>query len=107
MALKIRLRQQGSKNRQTYRIVVADVRTRRDGKYVEKIGFYLPYLAEKNCEIDSDRVMYWLHQGAQMSDQVRSLVAQVAPEALKQFEERKRAVRAKRLAKTKANRAKA
>ena len=106
MALRIRLRQQGSKNRQTYRIVVADAHTRRDGKYVEKLGFYLPYLTENNCEINADRMMYWLHKGAQMSEQVKSLAAHIAPEALKQFSEHKKALRAKKVAKNRAKKAK-
>ena len=107
MALRIRLRQQGSKNRQTYRIVVADAHTRRDGKYVEKLGFYLPYLLENNCEIDADRMMYWLQQGAQMSEQVRSLAASVAPNALKLFNEQKLELRAKKVARKRAKKEKA
>ena len=107
MALKIRLRQQGSKNRQTYRIVVADSHTRRDGKYVENLGFYIPYLTEKNCEIDEDRMMYWLQKGAQMSDQVKSLAAGAAPNALKVFSEQKKAIRARKVAKKRAKKAKA
>lgn len=103
MALKIRLRQQGSKNRQTYRIVVADARTRRDGKYVEKLGFYLPYMTENGCSVDADRMMYWLLQGAEMSEQVKSLTAQVAPAVLKQFQEHKKALRMKKIAKKRAS----
>lgn len=107
MALRIRLRQQGSKNRQTYRIVVADATTRRDGKYVEKLGFYLPYLTENNCAIDADRMMYWLQKGAQMSDQVKALASTVAPEALKVFKEQKDALKAKKIAAKRAKKAKA
>ena len=103
MALKIRLRQQGSKNNQTYRIVVADARTRRDGKYVEKLGFYLPYMKENSCAVDADRMMYWLMQGAEMSDQVKALAAQVAPAVLKQFQEHKKALRMKKIAKKRAS----
>ncbi len=107
MALRIRLRQQGSKNRQTYRIVVADAHTRRDGKYVEKLGFYLPYLAENNCELDADRMMYWLNQGAQMSEQVQALAGRVAPNVLKLFREQKQDIQAKKIAKKRAKKAKA
>jgi small subunit ribosomal protein S16 len=107
MALRIRLRQQGSKNRQTYRIVVADAKTRRDGKYVEKLGFYIPYLMENNCEIDSDRMMYWLKQGAQMSEQVRSLAVRNAPGAIKLFNEQKQELKAKKIAKKRAKKEKA
>ncbi len=107
MALRIRLRQQGSKGRHTYRIVVADAQTRRDGKYVENLGFYIPYLAENNCEIDSDRIMYWLKQGAEMSEQVRSLAVRTAPNAIKLFNEQKQALRAKKAAKKRAKKVKA
>jgi len=106
MALRIRLRQQGNKNRQTYRIVVADARVRRDGKYVEKLGFYIPYLAENNCEIDADRIMYWLKQGAQMSEQVRSLATKTAPGAIKLFNEQKEELKAKKVAKKRAKKEK-
>ena len=89
MALKIRLRQLGSKNNQTYRIIVADEKTRRDGKYLEKLGFYTPYLEEKNCSLDGERLRYWLDLGAQMSDQVAALAARSAPEVLKKYREDK------------------
>jgi len=103
MALKIRLRQQGSKNRQTYRIVVADARTRRDGKYVEKLGFYIPFMTENACAMDADRMMYWLLQGAEMSDQVKALTAKVAPAVLKQFQEHKQAIRVRKIVKKRAS----
>lgn len=99
MALKIRLRQQGCNNRQTYRVVVADAHTRRDGKYVEKLGWYLPYLSENNCSIDAERMTYWLMKGAQMSDQVKALTSEVAPEVLKHFNEQKQIVRLRRIEK--------
>jgi small subunit ribosomal protein S16 len=83
MALKIRLKQHGCKNKQTYRVVVADAKCRRDGKYIEKLGWYVPYLEENSCKIDAERMTYWLKNGAQMSDQVKALAAKNAPEALK------------------------
>ena len=89
MALKIRLRQQGCKNRQTYRVVVADARCRRDGSYVEKLGWYLPYMEENNCSIDGERMSFWLKKGAQMSDQVRALASKNVPETLKEFKKEK------------------
>ena len=74
MALKIRLRQQGRTNRPFYRIVVADARTRRDGKYVESLGWYNPFEADesKNFALDADRVQYWLNTGAELSEGERS-----------------------------------
>lgn len=99
MALKIRLRQQGCKNGQTYRVVIADAKSRRDGKYVEKLGWYLPHLQENNCSIDGERVTHWLNLGAQMSDQVKALVEQNAPEVLQKFREKKQEIYAKKVAK--------
>jgi len=102
MALKIRLRQQGCKNGQTYRVVVTDARCRRDGKYVEKLGWYLPYLEENNCSINGDRVTHWLGLGAQMSDQVKSLVERNTPEVLVNFRKQKEELYAKKVAKKRA-----
>ena len=73
MALSIRLSRGGSKKRPYYRIVVADARSPRDGKFIEKIGNYNPLLA-KNAEnrvvLDSDRAKHWLSVGAQPTDRV-------------------------------------
>lgn len=99
MALKIRLRQQGCNNRQTFRVVVTDIRSKRDGKYVEKLGWYLPYLAENNCSIDGERLAYWLSQGATMSDQVEALAKLAAPSVVKEYKEKKAQVKAKKVAK--------
>lgn len=73
MALSIRLSRGGSKKRPYYRIVVADARSPRDGKYVEKIGTYNPLLAKDSPErvkLDSDRAKHWLGVGAQPTDRV-------------------------------------
>ena len=99
MALKIRLRQQGSRNNQTYRIVVADGRIRRDGRYVEKLGHYIPYLEVENCSINGERLLYWLGLGAQMSDQVRALAAKNIPETLKQYLDGKEQLKKQRIIK--------
>jgi small subunit ribosomal protein S16 len=99
MALKIRLRQQGRKNAQTYRVVVADAKVRRDGKYVEKLGWYLPTETENNCSLDGERVKYWVGLGAQMSEQVETLMAQVAPEVLKELRQGREAAKLKKVAK--------
>ena len=73
MALSIRLSRGGSKKRPYYRIVVADARSPRDGKYVEKIGTYNPLLAKDSPErikLDADRAKHWLGVGAQPTDRV-------------------------------------
>jgi small subunit ribosomal protein S16 len=102
MALKIRLRQQGCNNRQTYRVVVTDIRSKRDGQYVEKLGWYLPHLRENNCSIDADRMSYWLEKGAQMSEQVKALAEENVPEVIKKYNELKEKVRANQVAKRRA-----
>ena len=73
MALSIRLSRGGSKKRPYYRIIVADARSPRDGKFIEKIGTYNPLLAkddEKRVVLDSDRAKHWLSVGAQPTDRV-------------------------------------
>ena len=73
MAISIRLSRGGSKKRPYYRIVVADARSPRDGKYLEKIGTYNPLLAkdsEQRIQLDADRARHWLSVGAQPTDRV-------------------------------------
>jgi len=96
MALVIRMRQQGANSRQRFRIVVTDVRTRRDGKYTEKLGWYNPFGAPKtNYFIDLDRLRYWVGVGAQVSPRVQSLVKAVAPEVIQEMTGREVAKREK------------
>ncbi|HEY0630057.1 MAG TPA: 30S ribosomal protein S16, partial [Sphingomicrobium sp.] len=73
MAVAIRLARGGSKKRPYYRIVVADSRNSRDGRFIEKIGTYNPLLAKDSPErvkLDADRAKHWLSVGAQPSDRV-------------------------------------
>jgi small subunit ribosomal protein S16 len=73
MALSIRLSRGGSKKRPYYRIVVADARSPRDGRFIERIGSYNPLLAkddEKRVQLDGDRAKHWLGVGAQPTDRV-------------------------------------
>ena len=73
MAMKIRLARGGSKKRPFYRIVAADSRMPRDGRYVEKFGTYNPLLpkdSEERVKMNVERVQYWLGQGAQVTDRV-------------------------------------
>lgn len=91
MALKIRLRSQGATNHVTYRLVVTDSRSPRDGKYLESVGWYNPYAAEidqKVC-LKADRVQHWLDRGAVLSECVESLVKQAAPSIVKSLNERR------------------
>ncbi|WP_168727499.1 MULTISPECIES: 30S ribosomal protein S16 [Sphingomonas] len=73
MALSIRLSRGGSKKRPYYRVVVADARSPRDGRFIEKIGTYNPLLAKDSPErvkLDAERASHWLKMGAQPTDRV-------------------------------------
>ena len=74
MAVKIRLTRTGKKKQPSYRVVVADSRSPRDGRYIEQIGRYHPLLEPSEIVIDNDRAAYWLSVGAQPSDAVRKLL---------------------------------
>jgi small subunit ribosomal protein S16 len=74
MAVSIRLRREGTKNRPYYKVVVADRRSPRDGKFIETIGTYDPKKSGHNSTLKIDRVEYWISKGAQPSDTVRSLI---------------------------------
>ena len=77
MAMKIRLARGGNKKRPFYRIVAADSRMPRDGRYIEKLGTYNPLLpkdSEERVKMDAERVQYWLGQGAQATDRVTRML---------------------------------
>jgi len=80
--VKIRLARGGAKKKPYYRVVVADVREKRDGKYIERIGFYNPMIQENRFEIDAERAKYWLSSGAQPTDRVRKLMKQAEIEGV-------------------------
>lgn len=71
--VKIRLMRVGMKGRPSYRVVVADARSPRDGRIIENIGWYNPLTEPSTIQIDADRAQYWLGVGAQASDSVKSL----------------------------------
>lgn len=104
MALKIRLRQQGRKNRAFYRLVVADSRSPRDGKYVEALGWYNPIEEsdDKKLAVNIDRVQHWLSMGAQLSENAENLIRKTAPQIAQKQMEKERLYRAKVAAKRKA-----
>lgn len=72
MSLKIRLSRAGSKKRPYYHIVIADIRSPRDGRFIERVGFWNPMLAEESerVKIDNERIQYWLGHGALPTDRV-------------------------------------
>ena len=79
--LSIRLRRTGTTKRPYYRVVVADSRDWRDGRFVEVLGHYDPRHNPMVVKIDQERAKYWISKGAKASDTVRSLLKQTAAEA--------------------------
>ena len=79
--VSIRLRREGTKNSPYYRVVVADQRSPRDGKFIEQVGVYDPRKAGSNSKLAVDRLDYWISQGAQPSDTVASLLRQARADA--------------------------
>ena len=108
MALKIRLRQQGRKNNQMYRLVLCDSRAPRDGKYLESLGWYNPFAAEpeKNLNIQSERIEHWLNLGAVLSERAEALVKRGAPGVIASFYKKVVEHKAKAAQKKKASRSK-
>ena len=74
MSVKIRLRRMGAKKRPFYRVVVADSRASRDGRFIENLGYYNPCVEPPEIKIDGDRATYWLKCGAQPSDTAQALL---------------------------------
>ena len=75
MAVSIRLARRGSKKNPIYRVMVADSRSPRDGRFIESIGLYNPQTDPSTIEIDEEKARKWLAQGAQPTDTVRKLLA--------------------------------
>ena len=78
MAVRIRLKRIGTKNVPSYRIVVADGRSPRDGRFIEQIGTYNPRQADPNFTVKLERAQYWITKGAQPSNTVRSMLKKAA-----------------------------
>jgi small subunit ribosomal protein S16 len=74
MAVKIRMKRVGAKNAPVFRIVVADSRSPRDGKFIEELGTYQPLRKGDNFTMDMERAKYWLSKGAQPSETVASFI---------------------------------
>ena len=80
--VKIRLARGGAKKAPFYRIVVADVRAKRDGRFIERLGSYNPMVQENRFSIDVERTKYWLSVGAQPTNRVRKLMKSAAVEGV-------------------------
>ena len=75
--VKIRLRRMGAKKAPFYRVVVADSRYPRDGRFIEEVGTYNPAAESEKLKVNMDRVQYWIANGAQPTDTVRGLIKKV------------------------------
>ncbi|QDR80435.1 30S ribosomal protein S16 [Sporomusa termitida] len=88
MAVKIRLKRMGAKKRPFYRIVVADSRSPRDGRFIENLGHYDSTTEPGVIKIDEDKALEWLQKGAQPTDTVKNLLSKAG--VLKKWDEVKR-----------------
>ena len=77
MAVKIRLRRIGAKKKPIYRVVIADSRSPRDGRFIETVGHYNPLVNPPHISVDEERVQQWLKWGAQPTDTVKSLLSRI------------------------------
>ena len=87
MSVKIRLKRMGSKKRPFYRIVVADSRSPRDGRFIETVGTYNPLTETEQVTLKEEAIMNWLSNGAQPSDTVRNILSKQG--VMKKFHEAK------------------
>ncbi|WP_057875863.1 30S ribosomal protein S16 [Liquorilactobacillus aquaticus] len=87
MSVKIRLKRMGSKKRPFYRIVVADSRSPRDGRFIENVGTYNPLTEPEKITLEEESILNWLSNGAQPSDTVRNILAKEG--LMKKFHEAK------------------
>ena len=74
MAVKLRLKRMGAKKRPFYRIVAADSRSPRDGRFIEVVGTYNPILESNNITLDEEKVTKWINNGAEPTDTVKSIL---------------------------------
>lgn len=74
MATKIRLQRHGAKKRPFYQVVIADERSRRDGRFIENVGYYDPTRNPAVCKLQTDKIIAWLGKGAQPTDTVSQIL---------------------------------
>jgi small subunit ribosomal protein S16 len=87
MAVRIRLKRMGAHKAPVYRVVVSDSRSPRDGRFIEEIGVYNPIAQPAQVQIDEEKALKWLQNGAQASDTVRNLLSNAG--VMKKFHESK------------------
>jgi len=85
LAVRIRLRRMGKKKMPHYRVVVADIKSPRDGRFIESIGTYDPHKEPAQINIEEEKALFWLSKGATPSDTVRSLLSKIG--VMKKFDE--------------------
>jgi small subunit ribosomal protein S16 len=83
MAVVIRLKRAGAKGRPFYRVVVADSRYPRDGRFIEQLGYYDPLTNPSTFQVDAEKFAKWVRNGARPSESVKVMMAKVSPEALR------------------------
>ena len=91
MAVKIRLRRMGGKKDPFFRIVVADSRSPRDGRFIESIGYYDPTTTPATVKMDEEKALEWMGKGAQVTDTVKALLYQAG--TMKKIDEAKQQAR--------------
>ncbi len=91
MAVKLRLKRMGTKGKPYYRIVAADSRSPRDGRFIENVGTYNPLTNPAEIKVDEELALSWLKKGAQPTDTVRSLFSKMG--LMKKFHESKKVVK--------------
>ena len=87
MAVKLRLRRMGAKKKPFYRVIAADSRSPRDGRFIEEVGYYDPTKSPADIKINEELALKWLNQGAQPTDTVRSLFSKAG--IMKKFHDTK------------------
>src|SRR5438552_18637643 len=92
MAVKIRLKRMGMKKHPSYRVVVADARSPRDGRIIENLGWYNPLVEPSIIKVDEEKVLHWLKNGAQPTESVELLLKRIG--VLARFEQMKAAKKA-------------
>ena len=91
--VKIRLKRMGMKKHPFYRIVVADERSPRDGRFIEEIGYYNPMKQPADIKVDNEKAVDWMKKGAQPSDTVRNILSKKG--VMKQYHDAKAAAKKK------------
>lgn len=91
MAVKLRLKRMGAKQRPFYRVVAADSKSKRDGRFIDTVGTYNPITVPAEVKIDEEKALYWLQNGAQPTDTVRNLLSKTG--VMKKFADSKKKVK--------------